>query len=183
MEVTTHLHISSRLTLLTPCTSHERNRRDLVWLNLIVHVTVWATFALLLWAFFLELLPYNWKNKARAHHPRIHMHNRNQPNRPNHQRPTRHTHTILQLLYLASLIAFSSASDTAGLVLCAGVLIRLRDQVPEPGVVEIFRRVLRFRRVTSLMYMAATSSLVRLIHIAANMFVPFRCERDHESFS
>jgi len=58
---------------------------------------------------------------------------------------------------------FSSASDTAGLVICAGVLIRLRDKSPEPGVAEIFRRVLAHRRVTSLMAMAACYTGVRLV--------------------
>lgn len=61
--------------------------------------------------------------------------------------------------------AFSSASDTAGLVLCAGVLIRLRDRSREPGLIEVFRRVLAFRRVTSLMAMAATCTFVRLVRI------------------
>ena len=60
-------------------------------------------------------------------------------------------------------MAFSSASDTVGLVLCAGILIRLRDRSREPGVVELCRRVLQHRRVTSLVLLAASSTFVRLV--------------------
>jgi hypothetical protein len=59
--------------------------------------------------------------------------------------------------------AFSSASDTAGLVLCAGILIRLRDQSAEPSIPEVARRILVQHRVTSLMAMAASYTFVRLV--------------------
>ena len=73
------------------------------------------------------------------------------------------TTTTPQIMYLTALIAFSSASDTVGLVLCAAVLVRLRDQSREPGVFEVCRRILKHRRVSSLVLLAASSTFVRLV--------------------
>lgn len=43
---------------------HTTASRDLVWINLLIHVTVWSTFTVLLWAFFLKLLPFHLPNKV-----------------------------------------------------------------------------------------------------------------------
>lgn len=47
-----------------PTYQTQRSSRDLVWINLLTHLTVWSTFTVLLWAFFLEWLPFNMPNKV-----------------------------------------------------------------------------------------------------------------------